>query len=325
MSSNKPPLPVLSGAMPHHLDHLAPFAWLKQTHLWVEDPAIGEMAKRYYPDVPLIQKPFDIVEAASLSDIIVVSTKAAPAELKAIATTLGLTGCKFAFLPHGQSDKGLADPLMRSIEHADIAYLYGALQHQRLTEFGSIKTIGHIEFVGNYRKAYYEAHRASLDAITYEEVFSSFKNDHPTYLYAPTWSNDSLIKHAKPLIEALPDQVNLIIKLHPLIEKIHPAYAYLIQSYDQARGNIRVIDSFPLIYPLLARIDGYIGDESAIGYDFLHFDKPMFFLTDDDLPLYECGVKVSDVPNLIKSLSSPQKAFSSLRAHRAALAWSYLT
>ncbi len=321
MSSINLPLPVLSGLMPHHLDHLAPFAWLKKSPLWIEDRIIGEMAKRYYPDVPIIQKPFDLVEAATITDTIVLSTKAAPAELRAIAQSLGLTHLKFAFLPHGQSDKGLTDPLMRSIEHADIAYLYGRLQYERIREFGSIATIGQIEFVGNFRRKYYEAHRPFQDAITQEEIFAPLSQSYPTYLYAPTWSNNSFLKHTKSLINSIPDEINLIIKLHPLIEKIHPAHALYFQSLDQVRRNIRVIDTFPIIYPLLSKVDGYIGDESAIGYDFLNFDKPMFFLTDDDLPLYECGVKAPSVKKLIELISSPQPSLSILRTERASLAW----
>lgn len=290
MSSKLPYLPILCGDMPHHLDHLAPFAWKYSVPLWIENPSIAQLAAAYYPDVTCINRPFDLKDACDQAEALVLTTKSAPAELKAIAHSLGNETTRFAYLPHGQSDKGLEDPALRSIEHADIALLYGPLQHKRLQQFGSDGTIGEVRFVGNFRLDYYQAHQAHLDQLTRDEIFASLPPGHKTYLYAPTWSTqENFTHHANMLIEHLPTNANLVIKLHPLIAKSHPAHMVYLQSLDKSKANVRIIDHFPLIYPLLAYTDVYIGDESAIGYDFLHFDKPMYFLTRTLSPLIECG------------------------------------
>lgn len=50
----------------------------------------------------------------------------------------------------------------------------------------------------------------------------------------------------------------------------------------------------------MAKTDIYLGDRSSIGYDFLAFDRPMFFMnqlkrdakTDRNLFLFRCGVEI---------------------------------
>ncbi|MEK7340055.1 MAG: hypothetical protein AABZ92_05005 [Verrucomicrobiota bacterium] len=59
-----------------------------------------------------------------------------------------------------------------------------------------------------------------------------------------------------------------------------------------------ISDPIP-IYPLLNHCDLYIGDRSSIGYDFLHVNRPMFFLNQNDLKeplstyLFRCGLAIS--------------------------------
>ncbi len=296
--------------MPHHLDHLAPFAWKKKAPLWIEETHIAKLARHYYPDVEIIEKKFDFKEASEMADIIVVSTKAAPIELKSIYSSMGNNSIIIAYLPHGQSDKGLNDPNLRSIEHTDLAYLYGKLQHQRVKEFGTINTINSIEFTGNFRLEYYKENKQRLDKITENEIFQSFDHSKKTLLYAPTWSHKGFIEHTQTLIENTTDY-NLIIKLHPLIEKTHPAYACLFEGYNKTRQGLSILINFPLIYPILSRTDIYIGDESAIGYDFLYYKKPMFFLTEEETPLTQCGKKVSTVEKLMEELKHPEQNFTS--------------
>ena len=57
------------------------------------------------------------------------------------------------------------------------------------------------------------------------------------------------------------------------------------------------LTDFPPIYPLLERSVCYIGDYSSIGYDFLVFDRPLFFIPSSKSPsssytspLYRCGL-----------------------------------
>ncbi|MCE5315950.1 MAG: hypothetical protein LLG04_01125, partial [Parachlamydia sp.] len=56
-----------------------------------------------------------------------------------------------------------------------------------------------------------------------------------------------------------------------------------------------------LIYPLLAHADLYLGDTSSVGYDYLPFNRPMFFLNkfkkdpakDPEAYLFRCGVDIT--------------------------------
>lgn len=320
MSSNKRYIAVLSSNMPHHLDHLAPFASKIKAPLWIDDKSIYELAKRYYPDVTFISKQFDFEEASNLADVLVVSTKNAPAELKTIFSSMRNNKIEIAYLPHGQSDKGLDDPQMRSIQHADIAYLYGDLQFSRLNSFGSIDTINRVEFTGNYRKEYYDTHKYELDQIIQDEIFKTFDPKKKTILYAPTWSNSAFTRHTQTLIDNLINY-NVIIKLHPLMEKVYPSHTIFFEGSDQVRQGLRVLTSFPLIYPILARTDIYIGDESAIGYDFLAYNKPMYFLTDQITPLTHCGQRVESTKELLEKLGDTQDEFKLKRESQYKLAF----
>jgi teichoic acid glycerol-phosphate primase len=65
------------------------------------------------------------------------------------------------------------------------------------------------------------------------------------------------------------------------------------------------LDDFPPVYPLLALSDAYLGDFSSIGYDFLRFDRPMYFFnpsktaleTDRGRFLHRCGLEIPPQEN----------------------------
>ena len=312
MHLNKRHLAVLSGFMPHHLDHLAPFACMMRCPLWVDDHEIGQMVKKYYPGIEVIEKNFDLEEASKIADILVVTTKQGPIELKSMYQALGNKYIKIAYLPHGQSDKGLSNPSLRSIQNADIAYIYGALQHQRLEYFGSIKTIGEIRYTGNFRFDYYQKYTKKLDEITNKEIFSKLDPKRQTLIYAPTWSSDGFSKYTEELIQKM-NGYNLIIKLHPLIEKKFPAQATYFEKFNETQPHCVVTSTFPLVYPILSKIDLYIGDESAMGYDMLAFDKPMYFLTSTVSPLCSCGLRVDSVQMLREKLTISQNKLTTIR------------
>src|SRR5690606_38510599 len=62
-------------------------------------------------------------------------------------------------------------------------------------------------------------------------------------------------------------------------------------------SQIHFVDGFPLIYPLLKQVDFYLGDYSSIGYDFLYFDRPLFFLGAlKQTPLQACGLTIKNSP-----------------------------
>ena len=94
----------------------------------------------------------------------------------------------------------------------------------------------------------------------------------------------------------------------------------MIEKYEM-NDRVSFILDFPPIFPLLAISDIYIGDFSSIGYDFLGFNKPMFFLnqpkrdpkTDPGLYLYQCGIEIrpDEYPTIydIIKKSLPQDSF----------------
>src|SRR5690606_10270933 len=95
----------------------------------------------------------------------------------------------------------------------------------------------------------------------------------------------------------LPNDYNLIVKLHPRLELDDVVQFYSILGKYEQQPNILFLKDYPLVFPLLAHSDIYLGDMSSVGYDFLTFDKPLFFInkqnrapeTDRGLYLFRCG------------------------------------
>jgi CDP-glycerol glycerophosphotransferase (TagB/SpsB family) len=102
----------------------------------------------------------------------------------------------------------------------------------------------------------------------------------PTLLYAPTWHSrqcaGAFFDECSELITELSQHFNLLVKLHPFLEEDFPAHVFHLCSKEAKRATF--LNDFPAIYPLLALADLYLGDLSSITYDFLAFDKPLFFL-----------------------------------------------
>ncbi|NDB87266.1 MAG: hypothetical protein EB127_31980, partial [Alphaproteobacteria bacterium] len=112
----------------------------------------------------------------------------------------------------------------------------------------------------------------------------------------------------------LPQEYNLIIKIHPNLYAQDPAQVEQILGYCARQNSILWLEDFPSIYPILDFVDIYIGDASSIGYDFLTFNKPMILLNqnnriadkDPGLYLYRCGIEIrrDQYPDIYKILSA---------------------
>lgn len=233
------------------------------------------------------------------------------------------------YCPHGNSDKGQAYPLMESFAEEDIVFIYG----QRMIDFLKEKNVfQHIEnyiLTGNYRYSYYQKRRDFYDALAEEEVFSKLPKSKKNILYAPTWNKgeSSFFSACARVCNNVPEDYNLIVKLHPAMEVHHLGSVYKILAQYEHRKDILFLREFPLIYPLLAKTDIYIGDLSSIGYDFLVFNKPMFFLNEfagTALPgngcyLFQCGVEIppsrySQVYSIIQEhLPEDKQRFTKIR------------
>ena len=291
------PVALISGPFFHHLDHLAPLCHFWKCPLLVDDSTTFALGKKYYPEVDIQLTPIDLWGIAQKFNTIVLSTKYAKEELETAYHAMGIHHMRFCYCPHGQSDKGLSDKTMIPEETQDIILFYGKKQKERLNLPGQI--------IGNFRLAYYEKFKAFFDNLVQQEVPQG-----KTILYAPTWNDHetatTFFQSWRELISILPDSYNLVIKLHPLLEKHTPGEAHTALSFDKHSPNIRVLFEFPPIYPLLNRTDIYLGDYSSIGYDFLYFNRPLFFLGKHRVPLHDCGMKISSVQEFFQNLNDPQ-------------------
>ncbi len=278
----------------HYLDHLAPYCALQGWPLLVCEEAIALLAKKYYPDVETLEIPWHQITLPST----IVSCY--PHSMLQAAFPTGKLNT--LWLPHGNSDKGWKSPLIEGLKTEPSLLVYGQKMVDFITEKGLPLSSFQIQRVGNFRLQYAQRH-----ARFYQEILQKtflLPSAERTFLYAPTWKdteNNSSFWEAFPILaQALPEAYNLLVKLHPNTTRTHaPEIERLIGRY-QNKKNIVWVTEFPPIYPLLQICDAYIGDMSSIGYDFLAFNRPMYFLNsqkrdpciDKGLYLYQCGLEI---------------------------------
>lgn len=282
------------GPLEHHLDHLAPFCSLMQIPLVLTDEELAQKARLYYPALELIHwdclsAPFEIVKTF---DTIFYSTpRCMFDEVFFIAEATLQKKIKTIWLPHGNSDKGHASIFMEGLSNEEALLVYGP----KMIDFlKAKKVIRPCAALGNFRLEYYRRHRRFYDELM-EGLDLPRKK---TVLYAPTWqdaeNSTSFFEAAHLLVEQLPSDVFLLIKLHPNLEKDIASLQFVLQN--ETHPHIRFLSGFTPIYPILEKSDLYIGDMSSIGYDFLTFNRPMFFIntsqrdsSDPGLYLHQCG------------------------------------
>lgn len=319
---------------PHHSDHLVPFCELLDIPLIVTDMSHLQWIEDHYPGVRVQYEDaddltieywmanYDLLFRTYVWDMHSVWKGAASLEEK-YGRQLRTVHC-----PHGLSDKVYWYERMR---HEDALLIYGDLMEEMIREQGIDRTITSYLKVGNPRWDYYQRHKAFFDKKVEEEVFSHFDQERTTILYAPTWYDSlkvsSFFKGIDWVVKALPEGVNLLVKLHPRLEDSEHLETYKIMAEYHDRGDIYFLADYPYVLPLLDRCELYIGDYSSIGYDFLAFNRPMVFLnqmefspgSDRRTLLFQCGIPLvpADYPNLStvlsESLSSGQKQLSSAR------------
>lgn len=273
-----------TGSDIHLLDHIAPLASLLGIPLLVTEEKNLQLAQLHYPETEICLMPdleFRLKDLAERYDALIECKYWQP-HLKALFKNLYGKEMRLIFCPHGQSDKGYGVPLLAPYAQQDSVLLYGDLMIEMLRELGLWPAISSYTLVGNYRLRYYRQRQAYCDRLAEERVFSRLPKNRPTLLYAPTWRDadqaTSFFEHGTRIIEDLPSEWNLLIKLHPLLEERDPARFYRIAALAERKSNALLLGDFPSVYPLLARCDAYLGDASSVGYDFLYFQRPMFFL-----------------------------------------------
>ncbi len=295
------------------LDHISPLASLLDIPLIITHEKNATLTTQYYPEVNVRYWPdleFHLKELSHAYDVLIECSFWAP-HLKHLFQSCFQKDMRLLFCPHGQSDKGYLSPSLSPYAQQDGVLLYGNLMKTMLTEIGLWDSIPAHTFIGNFRRLYYQKHRTRMIATVEKEIFSSLNPANKTLLYAPTWNDaddsGTLFHFEEKLLKELPSDWNLILKVHPLLPEKQPALFYKL---EEKRENFILVHEFPLIYPILEKIDAYLGDYSSIGYDALAFQKPLFFLTQPHLPparLHRCGTILDPSQNLFKAIETRLK------------------
>lgn len=291
---------LVYGSQEHHLDHIATLCAVLDIPLVVTDEEIERQAKLYYPQLIVFFFPYLTAHNQIVQNYDVIIT-AMPTDmfdsLFFLAKKLTKKNPITVWCPHGNSDKGHDSFFMSALNKEKILLVYGKKMWDFLKNKEALGPEAHVISIGNYRYEFYQKHRTFYQKLLHTEVASKLQSNIPTYLYAPTWEDHekaSSFHLAIPyLLETLPQGLNLIVKFHPntLLEE-SSAIKKLFWKYETA-PNVLFLEHFPMIYPLLDFVSLYIGDTSSIGYDFLSFNKPMFFLNvlekKPSRPLDTCG------------------------------------
>lgn len=275
----------------HHLDHIAVIAILMNIPLKTWSSLCESITREYYPEIDtfhfesLPENKTYLMSRDVIFDAICWTKDDMDArdtyfnEAKKVGKPIKHVHC-----PHGFSDKAYWFDLC--IEQ-DYFLVYGQNMLKMFEERNLLEKLPPYVITGNYRYQYYLKHKDFYQEIVNREIFSFFKNKGPIVLYAPSYNyldkDTSFFDAIDTIIEHLPKHYNLLVKMHPdLIGKTNSvAFSRVISKYLN-RENVFWLNNYPLVYPILDKVDIYLGDTSSIAYDFLAFNKPLFFLKQQD-------------------------------------------
>jgi len=288
---------LLIGDIEQHIDHLAPLCAHLGIPLFITDKQIYQLVTEFYPDVDS--------RAFNKNDLLDNYSAFISCYTKEVLQSLFTFDTRFSQLtiwcPHGNSDKGQNAPLMESLLGEDVVLYYGEKMLDFIKDRGAFSSSCQYIPIGNYRKEYYDKRNHHYANVYRNTIGNKLLSLSSTYLYAPTWNdyeqNSSLLTSLPFLMNKLSNEINLIVKVHPNdLQLMSPQTMQLLYRADDLQ-NILMLEKFPPIYPILDHVDGYIGDMSSVGYDFLAFNKPMFFDTKRKSALFACGEDLSCFPN----------------------------
>ena len=184
---------------------------------------------------------------------------------------------------------------------------------ERIKEKQVYNSINHIFEIGNYRLEYYKLFKTHFDKIVKKEVLQKLFPYKKNILYCPTWkdieNSSSFDNYFHLILKEAATKYNLIVKLHPNLVETHFSQIEILKAKYEKKGLL-FLDNFPLIYPLLNITDIYLGDFSSIGYDFLYFQRHMFFLQPQNKILqsdiFDCGYLI-DNTNVFETIENKLK------------------
>ena len=289
---------ILPGPRAQYIDHLVPLCHLMEIPLLVTDPVVHDLIERYYPPLELrLVEPEDYLldEALEGFDLFfyVEFSRLGSGSFQ-FHEYLTKKKARSVISLHGNSDKFWQIYWSERLIDEDVFLAYGP----QLLEMLELKGIDKKPIIsGNYRLEYYKAHKNFFDSKI------PFKKEKTTILYAPTWTSmnrkselrvnySSFFDVYHDVFETIPDTFQLVVKLHPNTIRL---MSLQVEEIKQTYPHIHFINEYPPIYPLLNQIDIYLGDFSSIGYDFLYFDRPLFFFkTKVKTPLQNCGICIQE-------------------------------
>ncbi len=332
---------LIYGRAFHHLDHLGPLSQILGIPIFVTDDDVYSAAKAYYPTLQLhLSTTIEIASQIVERFEILFTCLAQPIveEVFFFAEAFARKKIASIWCPHGQSDKGHQLGFMRALENERSILVYGPKMHDVLISCGVTDRVKTIIETGNFRWEDYQNHRNFYDEIARNKITRRLPQAARTLLFAPTWkdgeNSTSFLDAYQPLIEHLPADTNLIVKLHPNLLIQEEWRIEQIKERFASHPHVLFLDQFPHIYSLLSLSDVYIGDMSSIGYDFLTFDRPMIFLNQDRHPsenlglsLHRCGISLTpdEYPLIHQKFAEiypfDQKLFSETR--KAAYAYTF--
>lgn len=277
---------LLIGNNPHHLDHLAPMAIELDLPLFVIEQNIYILAKKYYPNINVVQVNFFQLIAHHLKEFDKIISCFPVDVLKTAFSSI--KDLEYYWLPHGYSDKGKTqEKYFRMLAEEDNILLYGQNFVEKVRESGALDKTNHY-IIKNYRYYHYLKNKEFYD--TKIEALNIHQQK-PVLLYAPTWKDtegsSSFLRFSSHL-KKMKKEYQIVCKWHPnlLVQDKKK-----IEKLEKKHPEICFLHDFTPIYSLLSICSLYVGDTSSIGYDFLTFTKPMVFLSEHNrnLPLFSCG------------------------------------
>ena len=294
---------LVYGEEEHHLDHIAPLCLILKIPLIVTEPNLKALAEKYYPNISCHYLSYpEIGQQVLLNYVVVFSSLPRDLFDQIFSLAESMVGKTLLpiWCPHGNSDKGHKAPFFEGLYREKIALVYGQKMIDTMVKKGVYSHLYKAVELGNYRYELYKYLAPFYAPLVEKEVISHLVSQNLSLLYAPTWNDQegstSFFDALPILLRTIPDHWNLIVKPHPNLLKQPLKIAPLVEMVKE-KPNVCFLESFPPIYPLLDKVDAYLGDMSSIGYDCLPFEKPLFFLNNrqmdpkQDLSLYlsRCG------------------------------------
>lgn len=281
---------------PHYLDHLGVLCIELGLPLLVTEEATYQTAGQFYPqlDCKLIDlQALTLDYLATHYDVIFESGHRWALELLPLFELMLRKKMRIVYCPHGNSDKGHSqDPLPK-----DISLVYGSHMMDHLKKTKSLEKLEATVLTGNYRYQYYLKNQHFYDKLMNSELEGKLDPDKKTIFYAPSWpdgeNGSSFLPCAERVLEEVGQFYNIIVRYHPFLDDLHPVETHQLRGQYEHQKGIVFLNDFPCIYPILQVADGYLGDFSSIGYDFLAFNKPLFFLDSHFGMLYKCGQQLN--------------------------------